>query len=99
MSIMLQTLMGLAEESEREGVTLAEMISRRLSPGEMELASAEVECELACNYRSIEKFMSDVTVPSLEEIIGVEDGVAYELPVPEDFELSDGDIPEFEEFV
>jgi len=59
----------LVSQAEKEGVSLGVMISQRMSPEEMELAQMELAAEICANHASIEGFMADVKVPSLNEII------------------------------
>jgi hypothetical protein len=67
------TLVDLVSQAEKEGITLAEVISRSLSPKELDLMQAELADELSKNYRNIEEFMSGVEVPSLGELMNLED--------------------------
>jgi hypothetical protein len=67
------TLVDLVSQAEKEGITLAEVISRSLSPKELDLMQAELADELSNNYRNIEEFMSGVEVPSLGELMNLED--------------------------
>jgi hypothetical protein len=60
----------LVSQAENEGVTLAEMISRTLTPKQMDEMQSGLCIELASSYRKIEGFMHDVNVPSLEELMG-----------------------------
>lgn len=59
----------LVSQAENEGVTLAEVIARTMTSEEMDRAQAEIESQLAEGYPGIEDFMSEVSVPSLEEIM------------------------------
>jgi hypothetical protein len=67
------TLVELASQAEMEGITLAEVISRVLDPRELDLIQAELADELSENYRNIEGFMSGVEVPSLGELMDLEE--------------------------
>jgi ribosome-binding protein aMBF1 (putative translation factor) len=69
------TLVGLASQAEKEGITLAEVISRTLDPRELDLMQAELADELSENYQYIEEFMSGVEVPSLGEMMNLEEAV------------------------
>ena len=60
----------LVSQAEKERVTLAEMISRTLTPGQMDEMQSGLCIELASNYGKIEGFMRDVKVPSLDELMG-----------------------------
>jgi len=67
------TLVELAGQAEKEGITLAEVISRTLDPRELDLMQAELADELSENYRNIEGFMSGIEVPSLGELMNLEE--------------------------
>jgi len=56
-------------QAEKEGVTLAEIIAREMSLEEMELAQDALAAHLSDNYESIRDFMSDVSVPSIAEVM------------------------------
>lgn len=59
----------LVSQAERDGVTLAEIIGRRLTPGQLDEIQDGIRVELASNYDKIAGFMTNVKVPSLEEIM------------------------------
>ncbi len=59
----------LVSQAEDEGVTLAEMISRTLTPGQIDDLQSRLCVELVSGYNRIEGFMSEVRVPSLDEIM------------------------------
>ena len=67
------TLVELASQAEKEGITLAEIISRTLDPRELDIMQAELADELSVNYRNIEGFMSGVEVPSLGELMDLDE--------------------------
>ncbi len=67
------TLVELVSQADKEGITLAEIISRTVDPRELDLMQAELADELSENYRSIEDFMSGVEVPSLGELMNLEE--------------------------
>ena len=67
------TLVELASQAEKDGITLAEVISRTLDPRELDLMQAELADELSENYRNIEGFMSGIEVPSLGELMNLEE--------------------------
>lgn len=67
------TLVELAGQAEKEGITLAEVISRTLDPRELDLMQAQLADELSENYRNIEDFMSGIEVPSLGELMNLEE--------------------------
>jgi hypothetical protein len=57
----------LVRQAESEGVTLAEVISRRLSSGDMDALETELKTRMDANYVLIEGFMQDVDVPSIPD--------------------------------
>lgn len=61
--------MELVSQAEKEGVTLAAMVTREMSVEEMELAQDVLAAHLSENYAKIEKFMAEVTMPSMEELL------------------------------
>jgi hypothetical protein len=67
------TLVELASQAEKEGITLAEVISRTLDSRELDLMQAQLADELSENYRNIEDFMSGIEVPSLGELMNLEE--------------------------
>jgi hypothetical protein len=78
----LSRLKELVSQAEKEGVSLGVMISQRMSPEEMELAQMELASEICANHASIETYMADVNVPSIDEIISRSTprvGSSYEL--------------------
>jgi len=69
----------LVSQAEKEGTTVAEIIARQLTVEQMDEAQAALEERLAENYRSIEKFMSDVCVPSIDEVMAMSEDDRSEL--------------------
>lgn len=65
------TMMRLVSQAEKEEVTLAEVLRRTLSAKDMDKMQADLVEELSSNYRNIEDFMSDVSVPSIDEILAM----------------------------
>jgi chromosome segregation and condensation protein ScpB len=70
----LSRIIELVSQAEREGITLAEMISKSMSSEQIDVASMELAEELSSNFVNIESYMSDVEVPSLEDIAALDDG-------------------------
>lgn len=68
-------LQKLVRQSETEGVTLAEILSRTMTSEQLDDVQAELTEELSDGYGSICDFMSDVEVPSLDDIINAEDAL------------------------
>jgi hypothetical protein len=83
----LSRLKELVSQAEKEGVSLGFMISRRMSPDEIELAQMELAEEICANNVSIERFMAEVKVPSIDEVIA-RNAIKAEIP---DELLSDGE--------
>jgi len=65
-------LLQLVGQAEKEGITLAELLTRDLSSEELDSAQEELVLDLADNYSNIEEFMDGVEVPSLDEIMSSE---------------------------
>lgn len=79
----------LVSQSEKEGVTLAEVICRDLSPREMEDLQAALNAELAVNRKNIEMFMRDVSVPSIDEILGLGEFAELQSGLSDEPQVSD----------
>lgn len=62
-------LLRLVGQAEKEGITLAELLTRDLSPEELDNAQAGLSMDLAENYSNIEEFMDGVEVPSIDDIL------------------------------
>ena len=71
MRVSYARLLKLAGQAEKEGVTLAELLTRDMSPEELDTAQAGLAIDLAENYSDIEEFMDGVEVPSIDEIISL----------------------------
>jgi hypothetical protein len=65
----LSKLVELVGKAEEEGVTLAAMICRNLSPEDLEAARLELSMELSRSRLVTADYMSDVEVPALEDIV------------------------------
>lgn len=65
MQLAAPSIEKLVSQAEEEGVTLAEVISRELSPEEMDLLQSQIDRELSENYGNIVDFMSGVEVPTV----------------------------------
>lgn len=69
-SIMgLSRVMELVSQADEEGVSLGLLISREMSPEEMDEAQADIATALSESYCSIDRFMAEVTIPSIDEIL------------------------------
>lgn len=75
----LSRMIELVSQAEREGITLAAMMSREMSLDEMELLQDELASHLADNYAKIESFMSGVSIPSMEEMLSRRDDLKGEI--------------------
>ena len=84
----LSKLMDLVSQAEKEGVTLASVIARSMSEEDMAVAQAELDLEMSSNRQSIADFMGGIEVPSLEEIMAMDDFDLGELEEEEE-EVSD----------
>jgi len=62
-------MMELVSQAEREGVTLAAMMSKELSSDELEVIQRDLLARLNDNYAKIEGFMAEVTIPSMDQIL------------------------------
>jgi hypothetical protein len=65
----LSRVMDMVSQAEKEGVSLAVLISRELTVEEMDTAQEELARELDSNFESISSFMADIEVPSLEDAL------------------------------
>jgi epoxyqueuosine reductase QueG len=65
----LSRVMDLVSQAEREGTSLGVLISHEMTEDEMAEAQQELRAALDENYTSIESFMADVEVPSLEDAL------------------------------
>jgi hypothetical protein len=61
------TLEELVSQAESGGVTLAELLSSRLSANDLDRIQGDLSRAMAENYRSIEGFMSGIEVPSIAD--------------------------------
>ena len=69
----LSRVMELVSQAEKEGVSLGVLISREMSPEEMDAAQSDLFAALSENYCSIDHFMADVNVPSIDDILSKSD--------------------------
>jgi len=67
--MVLERMARLVSQAEKEGVTLAEVIAREMSSEEMDLAQDALAAHMDDTYERIRDFMSDVSVPSLEQVL------------------------------
>jgi len=72
MSMSYSNMMRFVSQAEKEGVTLAEVLTRKLSARDLDEIQADLVEELSSNYRNIEDFMSDVSVPSIDEVLAMD---------------------------
>ena len=62
-------MMRFVSQAEKEGVTLAEVLTKTLSAKDLDKIQADLAKELSSNYMNIEDFMSEISVPSIDEIL------------------------------
>ncbi len=79
----------LVSQAEELGVTLAEVMASSLSPRELDLLQSELQQSIVSGYKEIEDFMSDVSVPSIEEILTDEQFTPLVSDLEEELPLSD----------
>lgn len=65
-------MMRYVSQADKEGVTLAEVLTRKLSARDLDEIQAALAEELSSNYRNIEDFMNDVSVPSIDEVLAMD---------------------------
>jgi hypothetical protein len=65
----LSRVLELLSQSEREDISLGVLISREMTEEEIAAAQEDLKAALDKNYASIEDFMADVEVPSLEDAL------------------------------
>ena len=82
-------MMRFVSQAEDEGVTLAEVLTRKLSARDLDKMQAALAEELSSNYRNIEDFMSDVSVPSIDEVLAMDQDEQVGLQSESGRELSD----------
>jgi hypothetical protein len=63
MSVMQTVLDKLVSQADKNGVTLAEVMAKELSPTEIDRMQQYLRREMHDNYSAIEGFMRDVEVP------------------------------------
>jgi len=87
----LSLLEQLVSQAEREGVTLAEVISRTMTEQQMMEAEQEIGSEVARERSDIEEFMSGIEVASLDTYLAMDDDQL--LDVFEDLAFAMSDDP------
>lgn len=94
---MSLSLLGqLVSQAESEGVTLAEVISRTMTNGQMQDAEAEIRSEVEMARSDIEEFMSQVEVASLDSYLAMDDDQLLDVFDDLALALSDGPLAEEE---
>jgi ribosomal protein S12 len=71
MHVSVSSLDELVSQADREGVTLAEVIARSMTPGQMNTLQKGLTAELEDNYAKISSFMEHVETSSMVEIEGM----------------------------
>ncbi len=79
----------LVSQADTEGVTLAEIISRTMTPKQINKLQSILNSEIIENYSKIEDFMQDVKVASLEELMDLQGDVTTAAQTPAEVALSD----------
>ncbi|MCU0859254.1 MAG: hypothetical protein MUE55_01525 [Thermoplasmata archaeon] len=67
----LSSLEELVSQADEEGVTLAEVISRTMTPRQMNTMQKGLAMQLSDNYAKIADFMQDVETSSMVDIEGM----------------------------
>ena len=67
------TLEDLVSQADSGGVTLAAVLSSKLSAEDLGRLQDDLARKMADNYRSIETFMADVDVPSIADLSDLSD--------------------------
>lgn len=62
MGAMQTVLDRMVSQADQEGVTLAEVVTRKLSSGDIDRIQQYIHKEMADNYAAIEDFMKDIEV-------------------------------------
>ena len=83
------TIEQLASQAEKEGVTLAEMITKYMSAEDLDRTQAEIHAELARNYMSIEGFMQEIESASPLNLAGLSEDELLDLQEEVVLSLSD----------
>ncbi len=60
------TIEELTVQAEKNGLTLADMISTMMSSEDIDRIQAQIKSQMSANYASIEDFMKEVEVPSID---------------------------------
>ncbi len=71
MHVSLSSLEELVSQADKEGVTLAEVIARSMTPGQMNMLQKGLAVRLSDNYMKIADFMQDVETSSMVDIEGM----------------------------
>ena len=97
MSVTSVSIERLASQAEEEGITLAEMITRRMSAEDIDEAQAAIHAELARNYTSIEDFMLNLEPASPANLADLSEEELFDLREETVLSLSDIRGPTAEE--
>jgi len=71
MHVSVSSLEELVSQADREGVTLAEVIARSMTPRQMNTLQKGLTSEIKGNYAKISTFMDEVETSSMTEIEGM----------------------------
>ena len=71
MHMSVSSLEELVSQADREGVTLAEVIARSMTPRQMNTLQKGLTSEIKSNYAKISTFMDEVETSSMTDIEGM----------------------------
>ena len=78
----MQTLLDkLVSQADQDGVTLAEIMTRELSPGDIDRMQQYLRHEMDDNYSAIEGFMRDIEVPGTYDFSSMDESELANLQV------------------
>lgn len=93
MSVMQAVLEKLVSQADQNGVTLAEIMARELSPEDIDQMQQYLRREMNDNYSAIEGFMQDIDVPDTYDFSSMDESELANLQVDLLEALSDTSTP------
>ncbi|MCJ2533271.1 MAG: hypothetical protein LN411_05060 [Candidatus Thermoplasmatota archaeon] len=81
MSAMQTLLDKLVSQADQNGVTLAEIMTKELSPGDIDRMQQYLRHEMDDNYSAIEGFMQDIEVPDTYDFSSMDESELANLQV------------------
>ncbi len=81
MNVMRTMLNKLVSQADQNGVTLAEIMAKELSPGEIDRMQQYLRREMNDNYSAIEGFMQDIDVPGTYDFSSMDESELANLQV------------------